>query len=123
MALRISLRQLEYFIAAGEARSITLASERINISPPSISMAVSHLEKEFGLELFVRHHAQGLKRPGFSGGCLVESCDHIEDLKGGIVIGFGFGGRDVADGAEEPAVVEPIDPAQGRHFHGRSGWP
>jgi len=60
MPINVSLRQLEYFIAAGDARSITIASERINISPPSISMAVSHLEKEFGLELFVRHHAQGL---------------------------------------------------------------
>lgn len=55
-----TLRQLEYFIAAGETGSITLASERIHISQPSISTAISHLEKEFGVQLFVRHHAQGL---------------------------------------------------------------
>jgi len=60
MSLRITLRQLEYFVAAGEAGSITGAAERINISPPSISMAVSSLEREFGVQLFVRHHAQGL---------------------------------------------------------------
>jgi DNA-binding transcriptional LysR family regulator len=60
MGIRITLRQLEYFIAAGECRSITGASDRIGISPPSISMAVSHLEQEFALQLFVRHHAQGL---------------------------------------------------------------
>jgi DNA-binding transcriptional LysR family regulator len=55
-----TLRQLEYFIAAGETGSITLASERIHISQPSISTAISHLEKELGVQLFIRHHAQGL---------------------------------------------------------------
>jgi len=58
--MRFTLRQLEYFVAAGETGSITLASERIAISQPSISTAVSHLEKELGVQLFVRHHAQGL---------------------------------------------------------------
>jgi DNA-binding transcriptional LysR family regulator len=58
--MRYTLRQLEYFIAAGETGSITLASERVHISQPSISTAVSHLEKEFGVQLFIRHHAQGL---------------------------------------------------------------
>ncbi|WP_281701085.1 LysR family transcriptional regulator [Acetobacter malorum] len=58
--MRYTLRQLEYFIAAGEVGSITLASERLSISQPSISTAISHLEREFGVQLFVRHHAQGL---------------------------------------------------------------
>ncbi len=58
--MRYTLRQLEYFIAAGETGSITLASERIAISQPSISTAISHLEQELGVQLFVRHHAQGL---------------------------------------------------------------
>ena len=58
--MRYTLRQLEYFIAAGEAGSITLASERIHISQPSISTAISHLEQELNVQLFVRHHAQGL---------------------------------------------------------------
>lgn len=58
--MRFTLRQLEYFIAAGETGSVTLASERIHISQPSISTAISHLEKELGAQLFIRHHAQGL---------------------------------------------------------------
>jgi len=60
MATRFTLRQLEYFVAVGEFGSIAEASERINISPPSISAAISHLEQEFGIQLFVRQHAQGL---------------------------------------------------------------
>ncbi len=58
--MRFTLRQLEYFIAAGQTGSITLASERIHISQPSISTAISHLEREFSVQLFIRHHAQGL---------------------------------------------------------------
>jgi DNA-binding transcriptional LysR family regulator len=58
--MRFTLRQLEYFIAAGETDSITQASERINISPPSISTAISQLETELDIQLFIRHHAQGI---------------------------------------------------------------
>jgi DNA-binding transcriptional LysR family regulator len=58
--MRYTLRQLEYFIAAGETGSITLASERVHISQPSISTAIFHLEKELGVQLFIRHHAQGI---------------------------------------------------------------
>jgi DNA-binding transcriptional LysR family regulator len=58
--MRFTFRQLEYFVAAGETGSITLASERINISQPSISTAISNLETELGVQLFIRHHAQGL---------------------------------------------------------------
>ncbi|MGE0718746.1 MAG: LysR family transcriptional regulator [Alphaproteobacteria bacterium] len=58
--MRFTLRQIEYFVAAAETGSITLASDRVHISQPSISAAVSHLETEFGIQLFIRHHAQGL---------------------------------------------------------------
>ncbi|EEX14790.1 LysR-family transcriptional regulator [Citreicella sp. SE45] len=58
--MRYTLRQIEYFIATAEAGSITLAAERINISQPSISTAISQLEAELGAQLFLRRHAQGL---------------------------------------------------------------
>lgn len=58
--MRYTLRQLQYFVAAAEAGSITLGSEKIAISQPSISAAISTLEREFGVQLFIRHHAQGL---------------------------------------------------------------
>jgi DNA-binding transcriptional LysR family regulator len=60
IAMRYTFRQLEYFVAAGETGSVTLASERVNISQPSISTAISQLERELGVQLFVRHHAHGL---------------------------------------------------------------
>ena len=58
--LRFTLRQLEYFVAVGESGSIAVASERVNVSSPSISAAISQLEEEFGLPLFARQHAKGL---------------------------------------------------------------
>jgi DNA-binding transcriptional LysR family regulator len=60
MPLRFTLRQLEYFVAVGECGSIAQAAERLNISSPSISTAISQLEAEFGLQLFIRRHAHGL---------------------------------------------------------------
>ncbi|MGO4907228.1 LysR family transcriptional regulator [Pseudorhodobacter sp. W20_MBD10_FR17] len=60
MPLRFSFRQLEYLVAVGEAGTIALAAQRVNVSSPSISSAISQLETDLGLQLFVRHHAQGL---------------------------------------------------------------
>jgi len=58
--VRFTLRQLEYFVAAGEAGSITEAARRTHGSQPTVSSAVARLEKALGVELFVRHHAHGV---------------------------------------------------------------
>jgi DNA-binding transcriptional LysR family regulator len=58
--MRFTLKQLAYFVAAGESESITGAAQAANVSPASISAAVSQLEAEFGVQLCVRHHAQGV---------------------------------------------------------------
>ena len=60
MPLRFTLRQLEYFVAVGEAGSIAQAAQKVNVSSPSISAAITQMEAEFGLQLFARKHAQGL---------------------------------------------------------------
>ena len=60
MALRFTFRQLEYLVAVGDTGTISLASQRLNVSSPSISTAINQLEGHFGIQLFVRHHAQGL---------------------------------------------------------------
>jgi DNA-binding transcriptional LysR family regulator len=58
--MRYTLKQLAYFVATAEAGSITAAARDLHISQPSISAAIAQLESTFGLELFIRHHAQGL---------------------------------------------------------------
>jgi DNA-binding transcriptional LysR family regulator len=60
MSVRFTLRQLEYLVAVGQAGSVTLAAERMNVSAPSISTALAQLEAELGLPLFIRKHTQGM---------------------------------------------------------------
>ena len=54
----LTLRQLEYFVASGrrgEAGFIARSRRKVNVSSPSISAAITQLEQEFGLQLFVRN--------------------------------------------------------------------
>jgi DNA-binding transcriptional LysR family regulator len=60
MPLRFSLRQLEYLEAVADCGSIAAAAQRANVSLPSISSAISQLEADLGLQLFVRRHVHGL---------------------------------------------------------------
>ena len=58
--MRFSFRQLEYFVAAGETGSVTRAAQGSHSSQPTVSAAIAKLEASLGVQLFVRHHAQGL---------------------------------------------------------------
>ena len=58
--LKYTLKQLAYFVAAAERESVTEAARSLNVSQPSVSAAIAHLERVFDLQLFLRHHAQGL---------------------------------------------------------------
>ena len=55
-----SLRQLKYFVTTVECGSVAEASRKLYIAQPSISTAVKGLEESFGVQLFIRHHAQGV---------------------------------------------------------------
>ncbi|WNK21044.1 LysR family transcriptional regulator [Halomonas piscis] len=57
---QLTLKQLRYFTVAGELSSVTQAAKKLHVSQPSISAAIQHIEEVTGLQLFVRHHAQGL---------------------------------------------------------------
>jgi DNA-binding transcriptional LysR family regulator len=50
----MQLNQLEYLLAVAKYNSFTRAAEEINISQSSLSQQVSNLEKELGINLFVR---------------------------------------------------------------------
>jgi len=57
---QFTLKQLRYFVVAGELSSVTQAARKLHVSQPSISAAIQQIEETTGLQLFVRHHAQGL---------------------------------------------------------------
>ncbi|CAB5681635.1 HTH-type transcriptional regulator gltC [Delftia tsuruhatensis] len=58
--IHISLRQLEYFLAAARYGGAARAAEALHVSQPSISKAVADLEALWGEALFVRRHARGM---------------------------------------------------------------
>ena len=58
--MHFTLKQLRYFVTAGEYGSVTKAAKELFVSQPSISSAILHIEETTGLDLFIRHHAQGL---------------------------------------------------------------
>lgn len=58
--ITISLRQLEYLVAAAQHGGAARAALALNVSQPSISKAIADLESHWGEVLFVRHHARGL---------------------------------------------------------------
>ncbi|RVU28041.1 LysR family transcriptional regulator [Streptomyces antnestii] len=55
-----TLRQLEYFIAAAEAGTLTGAAQQIHLSQSALSNALVELERGLGVQLFLRHHAKGV---------------------------------------------------------------
>jgi DNA-binding transcriptional LysR family regulator len=59
-AMRFTLRQLEYFVAAADAGSVTDAALNIPVAQSSVSAAIAQLESALGVQLLIRHHAQGI---------------------------------------------------------------
>lgn len=56
---RVTLRQLEYFVAAAETQSVSAAAARVYLSQSAVSTALAELEENLGVQLFIRH-ARGL---------------------------------------------------------------
>jgi DNA-binding transcriptional LysR family regulator len=51
----IELTELRVFMAAAEERSFSKAAVRLHLSQSAISQTIQSMEKDFGVELFVRH--------------------------------------------------------------------
>lgn len=55
-----TLRQLKYFVTTVECGSVAEASRQLFIAQPAIAAAIKSLEANFGVQLFIRHPAQGV---------------------------------------------------------------
>ena len=53
--MRLTLRQLSYFVAVVDAGSMTRAVERLNVAKSSLSVQIKELETTLGTSLLVRH--------------------------------------------------------------------
>lgn len=59
--MRVKRRHLEVFHALMEAGSVSRAAERLNLTQPAVSLALSAFEKELGFPLF--HRSKGFFAP------------------------------------------------------------
>ena len=60
LMLKITLKQLQYFVVVSEQKSFAAAAKFLNISQPAITSAIKLLEERLEVELVLRHHAQGV---------------------------------------------------------------
>ena len=49
----MKLRQLEYFCAVAEEKSISAAARELHVAQPPISRQIAQLEEELGVQLFL----------------------------------------------------------------------
>jgi DNA-binding transcriptional LysR family regulator len=56
----ISLRQLDYFVTAAEAGTMTAAAARLHVSQSAVSVGIAELERHLKVRLVIRHKAKGL---------------------------------------------------------------
>jgi DNA-binding transcriptional LysR family regulator len=50
----MELRTLRYFVAIARAGSVTAAAAALHVAQPSLSRQMRHLERQLGMDLFVR---------------------------------------------------------------------
>jgi DNA-binding transcriptional LysR family regulator len=60
-----TLTQLRYLVAVARHGSVTGAAKALNISQPSISVAIDAIEKDLGQKLFVRQRGSGVSQTSF----------------------------------------------------------
>ncbi|HBS39256.1 MAG TPA: transcriptional regulator, partial [Rhodobacteraceae bacterium] len=81
---KYTLRQLQYLVACIDNRSIAKAAKLMNVSQPTISVAISKLEAQFGVQLLLRHHSQGVSATPSANNILPSARSllaHAEDLQ------------------------------------------
>jgi DNA-binding transcriptional LysR family regulator len=80
----LNLRQVECFVAAAEAGTMTGAAERQLLSQSAVSLAVAGLERSLGAELFIRNRSRGLTLTAVGRSFLPAARDllaHAEDVR------------------------------------------
>ncbi|TIX21377.1 MAG: LysR family transcriptional regulator, partial [Mesorhizobium sp.] len=63
--MKFTLTQLRYVVAVARYGSVTMAAQALNVSQPSISVAIDHVEDALGQKIFVRQRGSGVALTSF----------------------------------------------------------
>lgn len=66
----MKLRQLEYFCAVAEEKSISAAARELHVAQPPISRQIAQLEEELGVQLFPARQQGHVPHPTRDKACI-----------------------------------------------------
>lgn len=71
--MNLTLTQLRYLVAVARHGSVTAAARMLNVSQPSISVAIDNVEATLGQKLFVRQRGSGIALTSFGRGAVAKA--------------------------------------------------
>ena len=71
--MALTLVQLRYLVAVARHGSVTAAARALNVSQPSISVAIDNVEDALGQKLFVRQRGSGVALTSFGRGAVAKA--------------------------------------------------
>lgn len=105
--MHLTLRQLQYFVAIVDARSMARAAERLHVAPTALSLQIKAMEESLGVTLLNRH-SRGVGATD-SGRLLYDRARQILDLVAETEAALGVRTRPaVIRGGAPPAVARVI---------------
>lgn len=87
--MNFSLTQLRYVVAVARQGSVTAAAKALNVSQPSISVAVDQVEKALGQKLFIRRRGSGIALTVFGGVALTKAKEVLAQAEELVALGRG----------------------------------
>jgi LysR family transcriptional regulator, benzoate and cis,cis-muconate-responsive activator of ben and cat genes len=116
----VELRVLRYFLAVVDEGSVTAASATVHVAQSSLSRQLRGLERELGLDLFVRG-ARGLRLSGVGKSFvpmardIVSRADTARAVMGSLATGESMGLRVAAPPTTVADILAPFVAATGEH--------
>ena len=92
--MALTLAQLRYLVAVARHGSVTAAARALNVSQPSISVAIDNVEDTLGQKLFVRQRGSGIALTSFGRSAVAKAKQVLADAD--ELMGLGSREADVA---------------------------
>lgn len=118
--MRLSLRQLDVFLAIAQAESLTQAADHLCMTKSAVSQTLAELERQLGCALFDRHH--GRLFINMQGQRLVPLADELHTRVDDIAVALADGQEpSLMLGASRTIAGYLLPPLLAR-FQARNGW-